>query len=293
VDDSQITTAFETIIVIQYVAPLLLGGPLLVPSIFDKVTARSDRNKSAEAAAIATDGKTLAPLSCPSCGAAVPLESASFPCPHCHAQITPPDEYVRTFALRERATLRLKRAERKWRWSRWTSSPLVTIPLRLLFIAWFLAVAAAGLSLDWPTPVLVIANVLAGLELAVGLFYTSFYAKARKTMPALPAIQFLKAPASSGACTGCGAPIQFPADTFAALCMYCGADNYREALAKSAQADADAQVAVAKKSLLDATNDLDDRRGELVAFLGMMVVAELVYGVVLLLGMASDAIFGS
>jgi hypothetical protein len=54
------------------------------------------------------------------------------------------------------------------------------------------------------------------------------------------------------------------ADTFATLCMYCGADNYREALAQAAQADASSQVTAAKKSLRDATLDLDARRGELV-----------------------------
>jgi hypothetical protein len=272
--------------------PLLLGGPLLVPSIFEKLTAKNVAEESAEEKSIAAKARTLAPLMCPSCGAAVALESASFPCPHCHAQITPPDEYVRTFELRKRAVIQLKRAERKWRWSRWTSSPLVTIPMRLFFVSWFVAIIGAALVVDWPGPVLILALILAGLELAGGWFYASYYASARKTLPALPAVKFLNAPTAGGACAGCGAPLQFPADTFATICMYCGADNYREALAQAAQADASSQVRAAKKSLRDAIKDLDDRRGELIAFVGLMVVAELFYGVFFIFGSIYDAVFG-
>jgi predicted RNA-binding Zn-ribbon protein involved in translation (DUF1610 family) len=292
VDDAQITTAFKTIIVVQYVVPLLLGGPLLVPSIFDRVTAKNKTQSDVDEQGAPAKGRALAPLMCPSCGAAVSLESASFPCPHCQAQITPPDEYVRLFELRERAVLQLKRAERKWRLSRFTSSPLMTIPLRLAFFAWFFAIAAAGLTLDWPTPLLALAALLAGLQAFIGWFFVSVFSDAAKTLPPLPSTKFLKAPSSSGACMGCGAPIQFAADSFATICMYCGADNYREALAKDAQRDAGAKASAATKSLRDAIADLDGRRSELISFIGVMVIAELLYGGFLLIMTISDAIFG-
>ncbi|MEO7110609.1 MAG: zinc ribbon domain-containing protein [Polyangiaceae bacterium] len=291
-NDDHVTTLLEGLIIVQYVVPLLLGGPLLVPSIFDKLSAKSVAEESAEEKSVAAKASALAPLMCPGCGAPVPLESASFPCPHCHAQITPPDAYVHTLELRKHAVIRLKRAERKWRWSRWTSSPLVTIPMRLFFVSWFVVIVWAAFVVDWPGLVLLLAAILAGFELAGGWFYASYYASARKTLPALPAVKFLKAPTAAGACAGCGAPIQFPADTFATICMYCGADNYREALAQAAQADAGSQVRAAKKSLRDAVKDLDDRRGELIAFVGLMVVAELFYGAFFIVGSIYDAVFG-
>lgn len=291
-DDARITTAFETIVVIQFVVPLVLGGPLLVPSIFDKVTAKTKTQSDADDHDALGKERALAPLMCPSCGAAVALESASFPCPHCRAPITPPDEYVRMFELRNRAALQLKRAERKWRWSRFTSSPLVTIPLRLSFIAWLVAVLAACFALDWPFAALALAAILAGLQALVGWFFASVFADAAKTLPPLPSAKFLRAPSASGACMGCGAPVQFAADSFASICMYCGADNYREALATDARRDAGEKAAAASKSLMDAIADLDGRRSELVSFIGMMVVAELFYGAFLIVAVIYNAVFG-
>jgi hypothetical protein len=134
---------------------------------------------------------------------------------------------------------------------------------------------------EWPGLVKFLAIILAIVEVLIGLGLASAYGAAKKTLPAVPSVQFRAAPSGAATCTGCGAPIAFVSGTLATLCNYCGADNYREALAESARTEAQSQRTEAKKSLLEAMRELDSRRNDVLAMVGFMAMAEAFYGVVL------------
>ena len=76
----------------------------------------------------------------------------------------------------------------------------------------------------------------------------------------------------SATCKHCHAPIAFARDKPAAICPYCGGDNYREALARLLQTDASTQEQAASDSLLDAVRELDDRRDMLFSIIGCAAI---------------------
>jgi hypothetical protein len=90
---------------------------------------------------------------------------------------------VRALELRARASDELRRAVRRWRWSRWSSSRLFTWPLRLVFVAWIIAILAAMLFVEVSTPIKMIALALAIIELIVGWAIASVFDAARTLLP--------------------------------------------------------------------------------------------------------------
>jgi uncharacterized Zn finger protein (UPF0148 family) len=265
--------------VAQLAGPLVFGLPMLLRK--DRPRFRASKRAEVRTETATADESKLVPLACPGCGAPVALAGDSFPCPHCRTTVRPPDEYVRTLRLRDEVRRELHAAERRWRWSRWTSSWLATWAIRLAFIGWLGVVLFAAMELDeWPGLVKFLAIILAIVEVLIGLGLASAYGAAKKTLPAVPSAQFRAAPSGAETCTGCGAPIAFVSGALATLCNYCGADNYREALAESARTEAQSQRTEAKKSLLEAMRELDSRRKDVLAMVGFMAMAEVFYGVV-------------
>jgi len=270
----------------HFVLPILLGLPavIYIYRFDDKKTPGAETS----AAAGETKGKALAPLHCPACGGPVPLESDSFPCVHCGATVRPPDDYVTMLALRQSAVDELRRAERRWRWSRWSSSRPFTIALRVSFLAWFVLICFVEMVVDYPRPVLFLGLIVALLESVLGWATASVYADEGATLPPLPDRHFLDVPAEVSTCAGCGGPIRFREGALAAICPYCGADDYREHLASAARADASGKEAAAQKSLLAAVRQLDSRRKDIVGYFAFIGFAEVFYAVVFGLAAVGD-----
>ncbi|MFT3692105.1 MAG: hypothetical protein QM831_03120 [Kofleriaceae bacterium] len=277
----------EVIMAINWAVPLVVGVPVMIWGSYgdDKKPLRRTKRKTADAA---PEGKTLAPLRCPQCSSPVPLQPTESHCPSCNALVKPPEDYVQLFQLRRAAMFELRRAERRWRWSRWSSSIISTTLIRLVFTAWFVAVCYAAITVDWGGMSLI--GFIFGLFELVGGWYGAWaYGIARKTLPRLPKTHELNVPAAPATCLGCGGPIQFGASELSLICPYCGADNYRESLARAVHGHARENERAAGKSLLDATRELEARQQGLQGFAVFMAIAVMFYGAMLVLVWIGDA----
>lgn len=275
----------KAVLIVQLVAPAVLGVPIW---LWGNAWATRRERARQEQAGTAGRAERLAPLTCPSCSAPVPLQRERFPCPSCGATVTPPAEYVRTLDLRARAIAELARAERRWRWSRWTSSPVAGALLVLASVAWFVAVIYAMYEVAWPFALDIVILMTAGFLSVSGVVSAFGLVAARDRLPPVLAARFMHPPAASETCRHCSAPIAFPAETFAVICPYCGGDNYREALARTAQTDATTQEQAASDSLLDAVRELDDRRDWLYSIIACSLAVEVLYGLLAAYGACSD-----
>ncbi len=278
--------------------PLALGLPVLVSERLQERLSPERRREAQAARAtareLASRVPVLAPLVCPACGAAVPLEAEAFACPHCRAEVQPPPAYVAALEDRQGEQLALARAEHVWRWSRWTSSTPMVFALRVFITTWVLAALASVLVLGESLPSAAIMGelVITLLFSLVGYGSASSLAAERAKLPPLPAPAAFRCDTATGLCAGCGAPIRFAADRLATLCPYCGGETFRAALAEAQQAEAATGHAVARASLLDAVFALDERRAELLTFVALIALAEIVYGVVVGLVLAWDRLTG-
>jgi Zn finger protein HypA/HybF involved in hydrogenase expression len=279
----------RTILIVQLVAPIALGLPIWLWSNISPTRRERSRQQRGGSAAGA---ERLAPLQCPNCSAPVPLHAEPFPCPSCRTTVTPPAEYVRMLALRAFAIAELARAERRWRWSRWTSSPLVAVVLALASIAWFVAVVYAVIELGWGAGVDIVALMTAGFLSGAGIASAFGLVAAGDKLPPLPARPFMHPPAAAASCRHCSAPIAFAVDELAAICPYCGGDNYRQVQAHVAETDASTQARLANRSLLDAIRELDNRRDMLFSVIACSMIVELLYGLLALYGTCSDWLNG-
>lgn len=297
-NDAALRALGSVVVAAQLLLPLCVGAPILLSKKLaaemsaDQRRARRARRDERKRSGGATvvDAKKLAPLKCPTCGAPVPLEGQVFPCRHCHAEVRPPPEYAAALRDREVTAADLVKAERMWRWSRWTSSPLLLWPLRLAIVMWLavVVVSAAGLSDDWPKMVLFLAVILAVLLLIVGLAWVSGIAAERRQLPPLPNNDVFDSPAADGACTSCGAPVHFPEKRIAILCLYCAAEAYRVEIAKAEKRKAKSDRGAAGQSLLDAMIARRDRRNDFLLFLSFMGIAEIFYGVIFTFAAIAD-----
>jgi Zn finger protein HypA/HybF involved in hydrogenase expression len=275
----------KTILIVQLAAPILLGIPIW---IWSSISSSRRARRGARDGGSASGAQALAPLQCPNCSAPVPLQGEPFPCPSCRATVTPPPEYVRMLAMRKFAVAELARAERRWRWSRWTSSRLVTLPLALASMAWFALVVWAVIEMGWGRGVDIVALMTAGFLSGAGIASAFGLDAMGDRLPPLPAHGFMHPAAASASCRHCNAPIAFAEGELAAICPYCGGDNYRELLARVAQTDATTHARAANDSLLDAIRDLDERRDWLFSIIACAAAVEILYAVFALFGTVSD-----
>lgn len=287
--DETLFTIANVVLGAQLVAPLAIGIPALRSKTVNWRTAK----KSDEKAATPEVTPRIEPLHCQACGGAVPLLDTAFDCPFCKAAIRPPEEYLRIFELRRKATDELHRAERLWRASRITTSWPVVWLFRLLVLGWAGAVIVSAVILSdvWPKPVAWLAGLLACVQILVGLAMASGFRESRKELPPLPDAKFFHAPAENGTCPDCGAPVRFADDRMAATCAYCGADAYRAGVAEAARADAAIHADRTRKSLREAVHDVRARRSEIIGYFGFLAVAELFYGVLMVLFAIYDVLF--
>jgi len=297
-NDETILSIADAVVLAELVLPLVLGGPFLLSERLQArlTPARRRATKAARSTEIDDASRTprLVPLVCPSCRAPVALQADAFPCSHCGAEVRPPPEYVAALTDREGALHELARAERIWRWSRWTSSRPLLILLRIAIVAWLVAVCFSALVLGetWPGPILALAGILAVLFLIVGLSFVSALADERAKLPPLPKSKAFHCAAETGDCNTCGAPIQFSENRLATLCPYCRGESYRAALAHIERRDATAERAAASQSLVDAVDALDARRSDVLLFVVFLAFAEVFYAVIFGLAWAWDSVMG-
>jgi hypothetical protein len=210
--------------------------------------------------------------------------------------VRPPDEYVRALEARGEADRELARAERVWRWSRWTAARPVTILLRTAILLWGLVVlgaAAVCFDRDWPPRLVTfLAILLVIVQTMIGFAGASILDEDRKALPPVPHRSELHAGAETTTCRSCGGPIGFDAGRFAAACAYCGSDNYRASLAVAASALADRDRDVAYGSLLDAVRSIQERRSNVLGYIMLVAVSEVFYAVFLGIVAIVDALGG-
>jgi predicted RNA-binding Zn-ribbon protein involved in translation (DUF1610 family) len=282
------------LIVVQVAFPLAVGGPLL-PSWMRPARLHRNATRASAAASGAPPGPRLAALVCTVCSAPVPLLAASFPCPHCGAQVSPPDDYVRAIAARGAFDEELARAERIWRWSRWSTARPTLIVARTAIVVWGLFVFASIIAVSdrgWPKSVLFVAGILIAVELIMGFAFASMLDGVRRQMPPLPAASAFRCKAEITSCTSCGAPMRFAEDRVACPCLYCGADCYRAGAASIARQDAEDARGKASASLLDAVRARDERFSDFQGYVVFLAIAEVFYTVFFGLVWIYSLIFG-
>lgn len=255
-----------------------------------KATAKAKANAKQHAKAGAKEDArvpTLAPLSCPSCKAPVPLLAKRFPCPHCAANVEPPADYINALASRSKSDASLARAERMWRRSRIVCARPMTFLFTLLLLAWTVAVIVSSYkAFDYgvPGPALALPILIAVVQCFLGFFLISVIGDGRKDLPPLPARGELRVPAALATCAGCAGPFEFEKNRLASTCRYCGAENFRAALAQKvrvheAKGEGDANV-----SMMEQIKTHEARRHEMIGFFVIIGSAEVFYAVLLPLG---------
>jgi uncharacterized Zn finger protein (UPF0148 family) len=229
---------------------------------------------------------SLAPLSCPSCGGAVPLgRLATVACPYCAATVEVPAAW--RAAVDARAAEDRVRAEVEPRWRSLSRPPprLEALAAALLFA---LPPAATALvqATRWP-PLSPLASLLAVALPAVlpGALLWLWLAALRATLLGFRLELAARPPATAGgpvACRGCGAPLSVEGDALAATCAYCGADSLVVDLPPSAASEERARSAL--HTLAEAVSALGRRRALLVVGLGAILLV--VGGLAALAGLA-------
>jgi hypothetical protein len=261
----------------------ILVAHLLVPFGLGALSIRSRRARKTrdpllpEKPATTASSKSNLAVTCSKCGAPVPLELSVAPCPSCDAPVEPPSGYAQTLIRRKRATRELHRAERMWRRSAWSTSPIVILALRVVVPCWaLLGLVAIVREHGTILPELLVYTVAPTAFIGAIFNWTlvSELAKAGAILPP-PVTQLMSLPSAGGACSRCGAPVGFAPGTLAALCGYCGGDEYRAALARTASADASEVKGSAKASLLQAYRLLSDRRADVLFAFALIAAFEL------------------
>lgn len=273
----------------------LLQGALLIPLLIGVsiVWRRQGARLDAVEAALGRDVKRrdrtlksliatlpmLQPLHCPACGGALALEAATTICTHCRAPTAPPADYAATIALRARLRRLTSAALFHWRQAR----VLTSTPWRLLLIALAFAepaifaitlIGAATYADTWLDRLFTRAGEQLSLALmllsfggfviwmVVFLMLSSLSRTLRRQLPASPTIARDDAPATEFAtCRSCGGGIRYDTRAFAALCGYCGVENYRADHGRRERAQAEVARATTRATLFGAMTIIEDFTG--------------------------------
>lgn len=276
-------------------AAMIALGQLVVPIVLLVLVLRTSRDRpratgvGAQPNAV-EESEPLTALRCPGCGAPVPLLGDVFACPHCAREVRPPDAYRRVLSLRARSREELARAERIWLRSRITASPLLLWPARAAVVATFVAVVRAGSALQrarWPEGIYIASSIVGFLQVVVLLITIQVFGALRRTTPPVPEHRAL--PPALDTCRRCGAPVAFEADAFSTACAYCGADNYRGALAVRASVEARARHDHVTQTLLEAIREWRERESSIELAAILLGIVSIVAAVGAILSAASDA----
>lgn len=218
----------------------------------------------------------LQPLSCASCGGALALDPAATVCTRCRATAAVPADYAATIALRGSLGRLTRAALRQWRVARL----LVSWPVRIFFTlmifgepliflitligaaeyddtymesvlgaigeTWglVLGIFSFGAFILWMVVFIYLSNLSKDLRRKLGAF-------PRARRPADEALLFAN-------CQSCGGGVHFGSRAFAALCNYCGVENFRADYSARERAAGEENQLTARASLFGAMEIIEE-----------------------------------
>lgn len=222
----------------------------------------------------------LQPMNCAGCGGALALETDRTTCTNCRARTSLPEDYAATIIVRRRLRSLTRAANRDWLIARLLGSR----PARAFFFLWIFAQPAmfvilligaveypdsavdrmlAPLGETWAT--LLMGFSFAGfiMWMIVSIMLLNLSKELRAGQREFPALAARVAPVAAGGvaygnCQSCGGGVRYDARAFAALCNYCGVENYRAAHAAGERADAEARHLDTGNSLFGAMEVIEE-----------------------------------
>ena len=221
-------------------------------------------------------------LYCASCRAPVPLADAPFACPYCTAEIVPPPGVADAYRRIVWAKRALELAERAWKRAVLWNAPLWVVLFALVIIVWsgsylFLVIEGSQRPSLLPWTKLDRIVLMASAPSGVFGWWTGMMLAVNKEdfgriIGKVPRASFNALPAMSIACSHCGADAQFEEGRFTTLCIYCGAEEARPALAKRAHQQAESIEKAAEFSMIDAYRSIVKRREKLLMYVDIMAL---------------------
>lgn len=291
----------------------LLQGALLVPFtiLLGMIWYRQSARLEAVGAALDSDRKRhdrtlrslltalpkLVPLNCPACGGAVSLGVAATECVSCHTRFPPPADYAATVSLRRRLHRLTRAAVFHWSLARvLTSGPmggLFTLAIAAEPTIFLITLIGASTDRDsWLDRLLERLGEGPGAALALlgfGGFVIGIVAfimlaglarDLRTKLPVFPVSVGARAAETAFAtCRSCGGGIQYDRRAFAALCGYCGIENYRADHGRQDHAEAAGERSRTRASLFGAMRIVEEFTGIFFFTMAIMVGAFLLLSI--------------
>ena len=277
-------------------AIFLLQGATLVPLILWSCYAwyRQAARLAALETALGEDGRQhkrtlsrllerlphLEPMNCAACGGALALEPDRMTCANCRARTALPEDYTATILVRRRLRSLSRAAIRDWLIVRL----LVSRPAGIFFSLWIFAQPAmfmilligaaeypdsfidrliAPLGESWGLVLGILSFAGFIMWMIVSIMLANLSKALRGKLRDFPALAGLAVPVAQGGiaydnCRSCGGGVRFDSRAFAALCNYCGVENYRAAATARARADTEARQLDTGASLFGAMEIIED-----------------------------------
>jgi hypothetical protein len=221
-------------------------------------------------------------LYCSACGAPVPLADAPFRCPYCAVEVVPPPEIGVAYRRIVWAKRALELAERAWKRAVLWNGPLWVILFALAIVVWsgsYFYLVIEGSAQRSTLPWTKLDHIVLAASAPSGLFgwWTAVMLMVNKeglgrVIGKVPRASFNALPATSIACSHCGADAQFAEGRFTTLCVYCGAEEARPSLAKRASEQAQSIEKAAEFSMIDAYRAIVKRREKLLMYVDIMAL---------------------
>ena len=231
----------------------------------------------------------LTPLTCTACGGVLSLGVTTTTCLNCRAEAPAPADYVATISLRRRLKRLTAAALFHWRLA-WLlrSAPVrvllwMAVPAEPMLFA-ITVVGAASYHDSWidrlferigeagGVVVMVMAFGAMVTWMVVFLLLANLSREVRGKLPASPVIAPVDGVAEQfSTCRSCGGGIGYDARAFAALCGYCGVENYRAGQSRRNRAEAEGERAATRASLFGAMTIIEDFTATLTIALGILV----------------------
>lgn len=239
----------------------------------------------------------LQPLSCANCGGALALDPAATICTRCHATAPVPADYAATIALRGRLGGLTRAALRQWLLAR----ILISFPVRAFFFVMIfveplllLLVLIGGVEYQdtimesvleaigetWGLVLGILSFGAFILWMVVFIYLTNLSKDLRRSLGAFP--RFRRAADESllfANCETCGGGVHFGSRAFAALCNYCGVENFRADHTARERAAGEERQLTARTTLFGAMEIIEDFTG---SFFIVMTILTTAFGLLVL-----------
>jgi hypothetical protein len=239
----------------------------------------------------------LQPLNCANCGGALALDPAATVCTRCRATAPVPADYAATIKLRGGLERLTRAALRQWLLAR----ILVSFPARafffiMIFVEPLLLVFVLIGGVEYQDTVmesvlqaigetwsLVLGFLSFGafiLWMIVFIFLANLAKDLRRSLGAFP--RFRRAADETllfANCQSCGGGVHFGSRAFAALCNYCGVENFRADHTARARAEGEDRQLTARSTLFGAMEVIEGFTG---TFFVVMTILTVGFGLLVL-----------